>query len=869
MSTGRTSLRIALVAAAVVAAVVGLGSPPATAADDGVIVVVGDQISARVTRDPYRLRIVDAGGNDILAERGPGGDPRFGGLWFSYGFHRGGSLGGMLETGANFDLDIVGFRPTRVESAEPAGDGVRVTLATDDFVNRHRIVLTITPGGPRRLHVDAALDRPDRLVSRIGAAFGARPGAHYAGFGQKMGPGLDQRGHEFTIGASRRFRTPEFGWFPIPLPDYGSVPWFVSSQGYGVAVRSFGNGVTFDMASRGDIERWSVPAAAGPLTYDVYVGDPATVVRDYTSDAGRPMLMPEWSAGVWRGADIYPDRAAALADRDRFRDLGLPLDALVIDSPWETHYNSWVPNPNQWGDFASMLDDLNRGGVNPVVWITGWENVTSVKGDVADDAQSREWAAEPAPPYSGMAARGLLVEEPDGTPFMFDWWMGRGSSVDFTTEAGREAWRDLITPTLRLGIHGVKTDGMEGFYFDDDVRFGNGTTGAQSAWSNLLGYRQATMDALGAANGDGWALVGRSATHGVQGQGITWAGDQFSTITGLWEVVQAGLSSAMTGISNWTHDVGGYIGRPPTAGDIAARLMTGWRPKGLYDLIAGFRPSADVLVRWAQVGAVSTTFQYFSKAFAQPWNYDGETFAALKDAMVLHETLVPQLRAAALVAHETGMPAWRPLPLVAPEAERSWNTWDEWMVGDDLLVAPVLSEAARSRRVWLPPGDWVDFWSGARYEGDTDTSVDAPLGRMPIFVRGGAVVARYPDDVTSLTDAPGDPRAVTPQGRLDVTVWPGGDAGGGRGLRLAGGGAFESGPGGASLSWSGDVGTSLLARLPAGAAPARVAAGGVPLAQAPDCETVRASRVGWCYDPTTATVVAGVAAAAGGLALVP
>lgn len=839
---------------------------PVQARGDGVLAVTGDQIAAIVTPDPFRLRIVDASGDDLLAEVGPGARPGFGGLSFSYGFHRGGMLGGLLETGSNVDLDLLTFVPTRVESATPVEGGLRLTLATDDFLNRHRLVVTITAGGPRRLSVEAALDRPDPFVSRVGAAFAARPGEHYAGFGQKMGPGLDQRGQQFAIGASRRFRTPEFGGLPLPLPDFGTVPWFVSSMGYGVAVRSYGNGVAFDMASRGDVTRWSVPAVAGPLAFDVYAGDPATVVTDYTAGEGRPMLMPEWSAGIWRGADVYPDRAAALADRDRFRELGLPLDALVIDSPWETQYNSWVPNPNQWGDFASMLADLNASGVNPVLWTTGWQNVDSTKGDVVDDEQSQQWAREPAAPFADLQSRGLLVQEPDGSPYLFDWWMGRGASIDFTTEAGRQAWRELIVPTLRLGVRGVKTDGMEGFYFDDDVRFGDGTTGAQSAWANLLGYRQATMDALAEVAGDdGWALMGRSATHGVQGQAITWAGDQFSTITGLWEVVQAGLSSALTGISNYTHDVGGYIGRPPTLGELAARFATGWRPKGIFDLIEGFPPRPEVLVRWAQVGAVSSSFLYFSKAFAQPWNYDAETFAALKDAMVLHETLVPQLRAAALQAHETGMPAWRPLPLVAPGEERAWTTWDEWMVGDDLLVAPVLTEGARRRSVWLPPGEWVDFWSGERRDGDVDVEVDAPLGRLPLFVRAGAVLARYPGDVTSLTDAPGDPRAVTPRGRLDVTVYPG-EGEGPRTLRLAGGGSFEAAADGTSLSWSGEVGTSLLVRLPAPAAPSTITAAGSPLA-GETCAAVAATRSGWCHDAGAGLVVAGVPAAAGDVTL--
>lgn len=344
-------------------------------------------------------------------------------------------------------------------------------------------------------------------------------------------------------------------------------------------------------------------------------------------------------SGVWRGADVYdghfPNREIVLDDIEAVRKRDLPLDVYMIDTPWETHYNSWVPNPNQWGDFRDFLGTIKEQGARPIVWITGWMNLHSRPGDTYPDPQSEQWALQTAPPYHDFAERGLLVETPSGAPYVFDWWHGTGSSVDFTTEEGRDAWADLAKPAMAQGIYGVKTDGMEGFYFDNRVRFGDGTSGAQSAWRNAVGYRQATIDALRRVHGDDWALVGRAGGHGISALGFTWAGDQWATWAGLREVVGAGLSAGLSGISNWTHDVGGYFGRPPRGDEVFGRILENGWTGDIEDLLFGFPIEGELLVRWSHVGAVTPLFQFFSRESIEPWNYSPEVDAAVREAPVV------------------------------------------------------------------------------------------------------------------------------------------------------------------------------------------------------------------------------------------
>lgn len=819
---------------------------------DGPLVVEGDGIRAEISQGPLRLRILDDDGAVLLDEKGTG-NPRFAGLSWSRGLFLSTMLS-LFEVPLYLDLDFASYRPTSVESATVVPGGLRLVAASNDPDGRKAIV-TVTSPGPRRLRVSFALDAGDPLDHRLRAAFDARPDEHFVA-ANKLGPRIDQRGRSYLVGADRYYQGPELPY--VPLPDYHAVPFFISNKGYAVSVRSDGIGTRFDLASGGsDAVSFSVRSGAAPLVFDVYAGDPATVVGDYTEDVGRPQVLPEWAYGVWKSRNRYESQAVLQDDIDTAREVGFPVDVVRIDSPWETTYNTWVPNPEQWDDFAGMLGWLKDTGTHPVTWITGWMNVDSRDGDRIEGPQSEAWASAPAEPYAEMASRGLLVRRPDGAPLLFDWWMGRGSAVDFTNNEAAEFWKDLAVPTIGLGLDGLVLDGEEGFYLGEDARLSDGRTGEAAAWGLIPLYRETMLDALAEAGVEEPVVMGRSATQGAQSQGLTWPGDQWSSPYGMREVVTSGITSGAGGFSNWTHDVGGYFGRPPTLADIVKRLLT--EPDvGIEDLVTGFPPTKHTLVRWAGLGAFSPTFHLHSISRVEPWNpevYDSETLEIVRAFALLHEQLVPYIRAMSLEANATGLPIVRGLFFSAPQDERSWRTSDAYMFGDAFWVAPMLVPTATERRVWLPEGEWLDYWTGALLEGGAEVTVDAPLERIPVFVKAGSIVPTYPPDVTTLGDGNADPRAVGPAGRLDLRVWAWGSETDSS-FTLADGSTIEATPG--HLEWTGTPASSLLVRMPLDSAPTGVVTDAGAVEPASSRAEVETARTGWFWDSETDELWVGV-----------
>jgi len=288
---------------------------------------------------------------------------------------------------------------------------------------------------------------------------------------------------------------------------------------------------------------------------------------------------------------------------------------------------------------------------------------------------------------------------------------------------------------LRSGVEGIKADDGEGYYLPDDVTFADGRTGAQAAWAHGLEYRRCMQRALDEVHGSGRGVVfGRSGWSGQQSIGMTWGGDQASDEWSLRALVAATLTAAASGFSNWSHDVGGYLGE---------RLVARCPP--------------ELLVRWAQFGCFTPLMQAHARLEQEAWTYDAETLRHYRAAVLLHERLVPYVRAAAATAARCGLPIVRPLALLDPADARGWLIADAYGYGPALWVAPVLEVGARERDVELPRGDWLDYWTGAPAAGaGTEVVAPAPLDRVPVWVRRGAIVVTYPAEhvAAGLGDVP-------------------------------------------------------------------------------------------------------------------
>jgi alpha-glucosidase (family GH31 glycosyl hydrolase) len=223
--------------------------------------------------------------------------------------------------------------------------------------------------------------------------------------------------------------------------------------------------------------------------------------------------------------------------------------------------------------------------------------------------------------------------------------------------------------------------------------------------------------------------------------GVTWGGDQASDFWSLRALVAATLTAAASGFSNWSHDVGGYLGE---------RLVA--------------RCPKELLVRWVQFGCFTPLMQAHGRFEQEAWTYDAETLDLYRRYVLLHERLVPYVRAAAATAARCGLPIVRPLLLTDPGDARGWAIADAYGYGPSLWVAPVVEAGATAREVNLPCGDWIDFWTGAEAAGGGEVVADAPLGRIPVWVRRGALLVTYPA---------ADVRAGLGDGRhaLEATLW--------------------------------------------------------------------------------------------------
>lgn len=612
--------------------------------------------------------------------------------------------------------------------------------------------MTLTLHPDERFTVTLAVDgEPLRLAFD----WDRRADEHFVGLGARHGAELDQRGRAVQLGADRRYTGPDcppemLAQGGIPQGDCAPVPWLLSSRGYGVIAHTYGNGTRFDMS--GDRTTVSVRAATGPLELEfVCQSTPAARLRALCRRTGFPMLLPEWGYGFWKSRDVHEDREAVLDDYQGFRRHELPLDAIVIDSPWATQYNSWEINPHQLPDAERMIRDLRADGVRTVLWCTPWVNLDSRDGQIPPQPESERLHREPAPNYAGGAAGGHFVRRPDrDEPWVGRWWMGTGSLVDFTSAAAERWWREQVTRVLRLGVEGIKMDDGDGYYVTDDVRLADSRTGAQAAWHLGGLHRLSLQRALDEVHPGSGVLFGRSGWLGQHASGHTWGADQASDFWSLRALVTATLSAALSGFSNWSHDIGGYLGH---------RLVERCPP--------------ELFVRWLQFGCFTPLMHAHSRFAHEPWNYGRTIVDAYRAYALLHEQLVPYVRAAARTAARTGLPIIRPLCLIEPDDPRAWQLADAYGYGPSLWVAPVLDDGAREREVLLPAGDWIETWSGRRVTGGREVVVAAPLQRIPVWVRAGAIVVTYPAAhvARGLGDTPESGRP------LEATLWGSPDSG--------------------------------------------------------------------------------------------
>lgn len=647
--------------------------------------------------------------------------------------------------------------------------------------------------------------------------------------------------------------------------SYKVAPWFVSSRGYGFHLDSAAES-RFDMRAAA-AGRYVVANFFPSLRFNVVFGPHlADVVSRFTAYAGRPPLPPPFTFGPWISSDIWRSGGEVRYAVTQFRKRGIPVSAFVFDSPWEIGYNDFRFNMAQFGRGASidgedhagfasvaeMMTFLQGNGLKVICWMTPFVNVSSFDEQVPGQDLGR------AEGYDEMAAAGLFVRQSaDGPPLVVPWWKGHGSPIDFTNPQARQAVAGKLgrlveeakvttrSGTKQSAIGGFKTDDGESgnginTYIPPGAHYADGRTGVEMRNAYCLEYQRAVQEVLGP---DG-ILFARSGFVGSQALPGSWAGDNEPNFgdNGLPSVIVAGQSAAMSGYAIWGHDTGGYqdtnfSGSPP-----------------------------DLFMRWTQFGCFSPIMQMHrqvTRELQYPWRYGEQALDNFRFYARLHTRLFPYIYTYAKRASMTGLPIIRPLVLLSQADGNVFGVRHVYHFGDELLVAPIVSPNATARQVYLPEGNWFDFWTGARHAGrQTIGWADHDPTHVPVFVRQGAIVPMLADDVDTLCDADyvNNPALRTPDGAWSFLIFP------------AGSSQFTAFDGTEVTCAKDATGTTIAVsarpaatslQVHADAAPASITRNGAPLTDAITQATFDTATEAWRFDALTRTVLVKLGQSAG------
>lgn len=533
------------------------------------------------------------------------------------------------------------------------------------------------------------------------------------GFGEQFGR-LDKVGQTIDVDMEEAFGT-------VAPRAYKNVPFWVTTAGWGV----FANHDARLTAWIGSRSAPQLQVAVDDDWFDafVFVGDIRQVLDAYTALTGRPNVPPDWSFGFWQSKISYSSAAETLEVAERMRAEDLPFDVLHLDTHWfrQDWFCDLEFDPERFPDPAGHLDALAAMGVKVSLW-------------------QLPYLPEGSALFDELAAVDGFVRRDDGSLydvglcFTPGWSGGRVGCIDLTNPDAVEVYQRWLGTLFDLGARAIKADfgeqaPLDGVYHD-------GTPGHRMHNRYPLLYNQAVAELTHARTGE-WLIWARSAFAGSQRYPLHWGGDSSARWDNLFVNVAGGLSLGLCGFPFWSMDIGGFLGEPDD----------------------------DLLIRWLQAGLFLSHSRIHG--FGNRELYDrGATTDRARDLLHLRYRLLPYLLGHAHRAAAAGVPLARPLVVDHPDDPTTWHLSDQWQLGDDLLVAPVANPDGH-RRVYLPDGDWVHWFTGEHHHGPAWITTHSPIDHFPLYQRAASLiplgpvlahVGARPTDV--LTLRAGDPTAT-------------------------------------------------------------------------------------------------------------
>ena len=537
---------------------------------------------------------------------------------------------------------------------------------------------------------------------RLEQRFKAYEGEKLYGLGQHLHGRFDQKGLVIEL---------------VQRNAEVSVPFMVSSRGYGFLWNSPAVG-RVELAANGT--RW-VADSARQVDYWVTAGDkPAEILSNYADVTGHAPELPSWASGFWQSKLRYRTQEELLAVAREYRRRGVPIAVIVSDFFHWDHLGDWSFHPGEWPDPPAMVDELESMGTKLMVSV--WPSVSQASTN-----------------YAPMLEGGLFISSEQSPPVHSTWpergtnaWIGVAFYDSTNPDARKYVWEQVEKNYYDAGIRVFWLDACEPEIkpgYPASLRFAAGP-GLEVANLYPREHARGFYEGMVGRGEKEVLMLCRSAWAGSQRYGAAlWSGDIPSTFESFRVQVRAGLNIAMSGIPWWGTDIGGFLAGDPD------------------DPV--FR---ELLVRWFQYGAFSPLFRLHGDRAPNAamgaemtggpneiWSFGEEAYTILRDYIFVRERLRPYLHAQAAETSRTGIPIMRPLLVEFPEDPASWEVDDQFMFGRDVMAAPVLQQGARERAVYLPArAEWTNAWTGAQIQGGTLVTVDAPLERIPLFLRDGA-----------------------------------------------------------------------------------------------------------------------------------
>lgn len=477
---------------------------------------------------------------------------------------------------------------------------------------------------------------------------------------------------------------------------YKNIPFYISNRGYGVFVDS-PDKVSFEVASEKVSKvQFSVPGET--MQYYIIAGDDLKeVLQHYTSFTGKPAFPPAWSYGLWLSTSFLTDYDEETVTQfvDGMSERDIPLEVFHFDCLWmeEFEWSNFTWDERTFPEPEKMLARLKDKGLKICVWIN-------------------PYVGQKSPMFEEGMEHGYFIKRANGDVWQWDKWQAGLAVVDFTNPAAVKWYRDKLSALIDMGVDSFKTDFGERIPVDCVYHDGSDPHRMHNYYTQL--YNQIVFDLLVERRGEKEAvLFARSATVGGQKFPVHWGGDSTSDYPSMAESLRAGLSFGMSGFGYWSHDIGGFE--------------------------SGCTP--DLYKRWTQFGLLSSHSRYHgSWDYKVPWLYGDEAVDVARKFTKLKLSLMPYLIKESTYTHETGVPMMRSMVLEFPEDLATHTLDRQYMLGEELLVAPIFNEEGHVD-FYVPEGKWTNYLTNEVYEGQRFYDQTYDYMTLPLLVKPNTLLA--------------------------------------------------------------------------------------------------------------------------------